>query len=200
MHGGIDTAGDAGGENTEPLPILGADTEVASNQPLRPLTDLSYDFAATRHSPRSLPRFALPRIPRVRSKRLAAAAASVSAVVAAAAAALLLWPHGSAPTASPPTSTDSTAELRAFVPAGFADSCQPESSAPPASAHLTCTGRSGPSAPGSARFTLAQDAGALPGLLRDNLKGSQVVVCPGNIQSPVLCPTGVSNAFGDLCR
>ncbi len=27
-----------------------------------------------------------------------------------------------------------------------------------------------------------------------------VVVCPGNIQSPVLCPTGVSKPFGEVHR
>lgn len=190
MHGGLDTAaGDASGENTEPLPVLAVDTsEVLSSEPLRPLTDLSYDFASARHSPRSWPRFALPRrSPRLRSKRVAVGAASVSAVAVAAAAAWLMWPHGShepTPSPTPPAATDGAAELRTLVPAGFADSCQQESATPPVLAQLICTPHSGPSAPTSARFLMAQKTADLQGLLRDSLTGTQVVVCPGNIQSP----------------
>lgn len=187
MHGGVDTAAGAGGENTEPLPIVDAahTPEISSSEPLQPLTDLSYDFAAPRRSPRSWPRLALPGgTPRLPSKRVAVAAASVIAAAAAAAVTWLLWPHSSAPASLPPAASDGTAQLRALMPAGFGDSCQPESTTPPVLAKLTCTAHSGPASPPSGTFLMAQSTTDLPGLLQSTVNDAQVVVCPGNIQSP----------------
>lgn len=186
MPGGVDTAADGGGENTEPLPIVdGAGTpEIRSSEPLRPLTDLSYDFAGSRRSSRSRPRVALPGgLPRLLSKGVAVTAASVIGV-AAAAAVWLLWRESSATSAPSPPAADSTAQLRALVPAGFGDSCQPEPSAPPVVAQLTCTAHAGPSTPPSGRFMTAQNSADLQILLQTIVEDAQVVVCPGNIQSP----------------
>lgn len=201
-------AEDAGGEDTEPLGISSEDPPQAlSIGPLRPLTDLSYDFAAPpRHSPG--PRRTLTLMGGMRgllSKHVAIGAASAMTVATAAAVTWLVWPKPSAPNpATPPASLDAaTAEaeqLRKLVPAGIGESCQPQSATPPWVAQLTCTTSSDPSGPATARFMLAQDNAEMQGLLRQSLADAQVVVCPGNIQSPVLCPTGVSKSVGEWCR
>lgn len=159
---------------------------MVSSEPLRPLTNLSYNFAANRHSSRFWPRLALPGgVLRLPSKPgVVAAATVIGAGAVVAAATWLLWPESSAPSAPPPATADRTAELRALVPAGFGDSCQSESTTPPLIEQLSCTTNSAPSEPATARFMLAQDGANLQALLRENLSGAQVVVCPGNIASP----------------
>ena len=183
MHGGVDTAG-TGGEDTDPLRIVDEEPPQAlSGGPLRPLTDLSYEFAPKHHSPRSWPRLTFPRRMK-NSLNTRAVVAAASLIAAAAAVTWLLWPGASAPTVPPPPTGDGAEQLRPLGPAGFGDSCRPQSTTPPLVAHLTCTTNSDLSGPATARFMLAQNDTDLQDLLRENLAGAQVVVCPGNIASP----------------
>ena len=197
MHGGDSAAEDhPRDEDTEPLHIVDHRPQALRDVPLRPLTDLAFDFDRTPHSFRHRKRLAFPGgMSKLVSNRAAIGAALTVAVVATAAS--LFWPRGLAPNAPTPAANDA-AQLRTFVPAGFSKSCQPESAASPAVSQLKCSNEHDPSAPAFARFILARDASDLPELLRRSVKEAQIVVCPNNIQSPVLCPAGVSNAVRGL--
>lgn len=110
-----------------------------------------------------------------------------------------------APTAAaPPSPTVDTAaqeQLMGLLPAGYPSGSCDQSEAPAgARAVVTCAKNTDAGGPASGTFTLAEDEAALKAAFGDVVSGSTTVVCPGNIQTPVLCPTGVSKLFGEWCR
>ncbi len=136
---------------------------------------------------------------------LGGAVVGVIAVVAA----IWLVAHNPSPPAvtSPPTpqpvetsTPEAIAELRQLLPRGYrADSCTP---APPDgnAAVITCTINTDPGGPRQATYTLAPNSEALGAELDQLVESTNVVICPENIQTPVLCPTGVSKPFGEVRR
>jgi hypothetical protein len=50
----------------------------------------------------------------------------------------------------------------------------------------------------TATYSLVKDAATLDAVFNDAVAASTRVTCPGNIQSPVLCPTGVSNTVSGI--
>lgn len=182
MHAGDSAADGPRDGDTEPLHIIDRPPEAPRDAPLRPLTDLAFDFDRTSRSFRPRTRLALPgAVPKLVSKRAAIGAALVVAVVAIAAS--WLWPRGPAPSAPPPAADDA-AQLRTLVPASLSASCQPEVAASPAVSQLKCINEHDPSGPASARFMLSEDADDLPELLRRSVEDAQIVLCPNNMQSP----------------
>ena len=65
---------------------------------------------------------------------------------------------------------------------------------------MTCGANQDPGGPASGVYTKARDAQSLQAALAHVVGTATTVVCPGNIQSPVLCPTGVSKTFGEVRR
>lgn len=137
---------------------------------------------------------------------VASALAAVGALVAA------VWFVGSSstsPLSVTPTTTpteisappgEALDRLRRMLPAGYtAGTCQPQSSAGAAGV-ITCGRNSDPGGPGTATYTLTSSPQELREALNQLIQTTKVVICPGNIQSPVLCPTGVSKQFGALRR
>jgi serine/threonine-protein kinase len=136
----------------------------------------------------------------------------VTAVLIAVAAVLItvlvrreLAPPSAAPTS--PTTASATADAGAqarlvrLLPPGYpAGSCDPSAAPAGARAVMSCAANTDAGGPASATYTLAEDAAALRLAFDDVMDRSTAVVCPGNIQSPVLCPTGVSKSVGELRR
>lgn len=102
-----------------------------------------------------------------------------------------------------PHQRDDVAEtkLRTLLPPGYEPSActavDPEGNA---TATIRCTANTDSGGPQSATFSLFGDAAALRAAFTKATADNSVVVCPGNIQTPVLCPTGVSRAFGEVRR
>lgn len=102
-----------------------------------------------------------------------------------------------------PRQRDDAAEtkLRALLPSGYEPSActavDPEGNA---TATIRCAANTDPGGPQSATFSLFGDAAALRTAFTETAAANSVVVCPGNIQTPVHCPTGLSSAFGDSGR
>ncbi|KMO82418.1 hypothetical protein [Mycolicibacterium chlorophenolicum] len=96
---------------------------------------------------------------------------------------------------------DDTAEtkLRTLLPPGYEPSActavDPEGNA---TATIRCTANTDSGGPQSAIFSLFGDAAALRAAFTRATADNSVVVCPGNIQTPVLCPTGVSSALAEV--
>ncbi|MDN4521100.1 hypothetical protein [Mycolicibacterium austroafricanum] len=136
-------------------------------------------------------------------------AAAAAAVVGLGALAWVFWPssggegHAGAPTTTTETESREEAETRllGMVPPGYAaDACEAVVPVNGALAQVSCDKNDDTGGPLTATYTLAKDGRALRELFDGVVNASAVVNCPGNIQSPVLCPTGVSNAFGDSGR
>ncbi|MGP4056542.1 hypothetical protein ACTWP6_17240 [Mycobacterium sp. 4D054] len=111
------------------------------------------------------------------------------------------WPSSGAGDSAGETTTTTQAEtqeraearLREMLPVGYApDACESVVPAKGALAQLSCTKNDDTGGPLSALYTLARDDEAVKDLFDGVVSTSAVVNCPGNIQSPVLCPTGVS--------
>ncbi len=137
-------------------------------------------------------------------RRWLVAAAGVVAAVAAAAVAF--WPDGSTTDqpallddqASPTVAARLDPRLASLIPTGY-----PPGACTPVPTDNHSAAECGPNiaAPNtSSRFTLHRDAHALAAALDEFISGTTVLVCPGNYQSPVHCPTGVSKSFWDSYR
>jgi hypothetical protein len=85
---------------------------------------------------------------------------------------------------APPATVD-LARLRGLLPSGYSpSSCKPENSLREVLAEVACAGNSDPDGLPSANYTVVRDKAALQAVFREILKGTRIVVCPGNIQSP----------------
>lgn len=111
----------------------------------------------------------------------------------------VLWPSSSTPAAGedsgpgapPSASAEDAARLDGLLPAGYpAGACSPVDVPSGALAKVRCARNTETDGPDSATYTLAADIDSLGTLFDAVTKGGAIVVCPGNIQSPVHCPTG----------
>lgn len=135
-------------------------------------------------------------------------AAAVAAVIVVGVVIWLLVPSGdgggtAAPstTAAPARSGDPRAEteLRGLLPRGYAaDACRMQSPPDGALAEASCGANSDPGGPPSATYSIATDDAALDTAFNDVVEASTIVTCPGNIQSPVHCPTGRVDRVRDV--
>ena len=72
-----------------------------------------------------------------------------------------------------------------MLPSGYsAGSCEPATTPPRALAKTVCTHNGDPAGPTAATYTLVAEKASLRPLFDDPLRGSTIVTCPGNIQSP----------------
>lgn len=124
--------------------------------------------------------------------------AGVAGIALVALAAWFWWPSGNPPEVAstpPPPTIDAEAQQRlaALLPAGYtAGACTPAEAPEDTVAVLNCPRNADAGGPATATFTLLADDDALQAAFDDVVSELSVVNCPGNIQSPVLCPTGVS--------
>lgn len=65
---------------------------------------------------------------------------------------------------------------------------------------MSCGPNQDPGGPISGTYSLARDTQSLQDALAHVIATATTVVCPGNMQSPVHCPTGVSKSFWDSYR
>jgi serine/threonine-protein kinase len=121
--------------------------------------------------------------------------AGLAAAMVAALAIWLLWPSpnvndSSGTTASPPAVgsselTDAQRALRGVLPPGYPSAaCTPGDTPKAAVAKFSCSGNTDSGGPPSATYTLFSDPLALRAGFGDDVRGTRVVNCPGNIQSP----------------
>ena len=89
-----------------------------------------------------------------------------------------------------------------LVPIGYPEkTCTPDTGVPPgALAAVTCGPNTDAGGPRVGRYTLVADLPALQALFTEITASTRQQICPGNIQSPVLCPTGVSKQFVEVRR
>lgn len=167
-------------------------------------------------TPRPVQRRSVPR-----SVLIVVAAVIAVAVVGGAAYWLTRPSSEPRPTAAPPAPTSTTsspaqpatatpiptsragdeARLMQMLPPGYPPgSCEPVDAPESTLAQVNCARNIDPDGPLSAVYTLVGDREALDAAFTAEMQAANQVVCPGNIQSPVLCPTGVSKAVGELCR
>ena len=72
-----------------------------------------------------------------------------------------------------------------MLPSGYSPgSCEPATTPPRALAKIVCTHNGDPAGPTAATYTLVAEKASLRPLFDDLLRGSTIVTCPGNIQSP----------------
>ena len=91
----------------------------------------------------------------------------------------------SGPVSSPSADAEAQARLQGLLPAGYAPgSCQPTAPSNNAVAAVNCARNSDPGGPVSATYTLVRDKAAIQATFDAIVHASNVVVCPGNIQSP----------------
>jgi serine/threonine-protein kinase len=135
--------------------------------------------------------------------------AAVLIAVAAVLVTVLVRRDPAPPTATPtsPTTPSAAADPQAqarlmrLLPAGYpAGSCDPGSAPAGARAVMSCEANTDAGGPTSGTYSLAEDPAALRSAFDEAVSRSSTVVCPGNIQSPVLCPTGVSKTFVKVRR
>ncbi len=83
------------------------------------------------------------------------------------------------------------ASLVRMLPPGYPPAaCRPVDPQQGAVATVTCDGNVDPGGPPSATYLLLRDRPALDAAFVAAVRPDAVVTCPGNIQSPVHCPTG----------
>lgn len=120
----------------------------------------------------------------------------------------LAWPSSDPPrpaaapmTTSAPANPADQQRLSGLLPMGYPpDACRPVDVPRAALAAVDCTENTDAGGPPSATYTLFGDQASLSSAFEDEVSDARVVNCPGNIQSPVLCPTGVSKTFGEVRR
>lgn len=146
------------------------------------------------------PRAAKPKAKQFPVKPVVAAGAA--AVVIVALAVWALWPSSDGPDASgdgvaitttPSVNSVALQRLRGALPPGYSsNSCTPVDVPQAAAAKVDCTQNTDPGGPPASTFTSFEDGAALQTAFGAVVADMRVVTCPGNIQCPVLCPTGVS--------
>ena len=106
---------------------------------------------------------------------------------------LLLLPSGHTAAAGPAPATaqgdpvpgPNQARLMRMLPSGYSPgSCEPATTPPRALAKIVCTHNGDPAGPTAATYTLVAEKASLRPLFDDLPRGSTIVTCPGNIQSP----------------
>lgn len=108
-------------------------------------------------------------------------------------------PETSAVQTSSADAEDPNARLMKALPKGYpAGACKPVARLQGAMSTIACTVNRDPGGPMSATYSLLLDTAALDAAIEDLASTSTVVDCPGRIQSPVLCPTGVSSALAEV--
>lgn len=122
----------------------------------------------------------------------------------------VFWPSSdtgddsdAAPASTAPSESQQEAEARllGMLPAGYPEgSCEAVVPVKGALAQVSCDKNADPGGPLAATYTLARDDESLKKLFDEVIGATSVVNCPGNIQSPVLCPTGVSTTGLDVRR
>lgn len=198
---------------------LAAAAARAMRVPWQARTPARPEIAATPPPPRvSVSQVARPSRSRYVPQRRSWIAAGVAA--AAAAVALLVWlvlpshnsesnPEAPKNSTSSAASSSSTAaptpapidQLRRVVPAaGYPPGACTPAPPGPAAAVMSCGPNVDPGGPSAAIYTLARDPASLQAAFAQVISTANTVVCPGNIQSPVHCPTGVSKSFWDSYR
>jgi serine/threonine kinase PknH len=91
----------------------------------------------------------------------------------------------SATTTSASPVADARERLRTLLPPGYSDAaCEPVATPKGAVAKFGCERNLDEGGPPLATYTLVPDKAALKAAFEDIIKGSNVVVCPGSIQSP----------------
>lgn len=197
--------GDLADDDTAPLPPISSEPwEAIGGEPLQPFPDFSTTFAA----PPSRERGRLGSSGARRTIGRVLAGGAVAIVAAGIVGAVwLLRPGPSDSEAAAPAEASSSGDsadlerLRGLLPSGFTEgACRPDAPGPDTAAQLVCGANTDDGGPATARFLLADGDADLQVLLRSSLDGAQVVTCPGRIQSPVHCPTGVSKSFWDSYR
>jgi hypothetical protein len=87
--------------------------------------------------------------------------------------------------ARPPRAGRNHARLMRMLASGYSPgSCEPATTPPRALAKVVCTHNGDPAGPTAATYTLVAEKASLRPLFDDLLRGSTIVTCPGNIQSP----------------
>ena len=72
-----------------------------------------------------------------------------------------------------------------MLPSGYSPgSCEPATTPPRALAKIVCTHNGDPAGPTAATYTLVAEKASLRPLFDDLPRGSTIVTCPGNMQSP----------------
>jgi hypothetical protein len=130
------------------------------------------------------------------------AAAAVAGTTLVLIAGSLLWRSGESGSATAAT-VDGVAQKRltALLPAGYsADACTPTEVPKGAVATVNCLKNADADGPPSATYTLMKDNAAVSAAVGAAIADANLVNCPNGIQSPVLCPTGVSKPFAEVCR
>ncbi|MDO3638145.1 chromosomal replication initiator protein DnaA [Mycolicibacterium arseniciresistens] len=92
-----------------------------------------------------------------------------------------------AATTSEPAPVDTEAQDRLLraVPRGYApQACEPSDASGEAAARVSCAKNTDPGGPDTSTYTLYPDRAALDDAFESLVASSQVVVCPGRIQSP----------------
>jgi hypothetical protein len=139
-----------------------------------------------------------PRTTPVKSDgvRLGPIVAGVAGVLAMGLAAWLFWPSSDVgessnaasttpTTTEKPADTEAQAKLQRFLPPGYpTNSCKPVDPPKDTLAQVDCTKNADTDGPPSATYTLVRDKAALQAAFDAVARGTAVVNCPGNIQSP----------------
>ena len=139
-----------------------------------------------------------PRMTPVKSEgvRLGPIVAGVAGVLAIGLAAWFFWPSSDAgeppstasttpTTTEKPVDTEAQAKLQRLLPPGYpSNSCKPVEPSKDALAQANCTQNADVGGPPSANYTLMRDKAALQAAFDGITRGTSVVNCPGNIQSP----------------
>lgn len=150
-----------------------------------------------------------PRPVRRNNRSVVLIAVATAAVVGLGVLAWTFWPSpdqssgdgDAAPTSATESPQQAEARLMRLLPRGYAPgACESVVPARGALAQLSCGKNDDIGGPLAATYTLAKDRAAVKDLFDDIVSTSSVVDCPGNIQSPVLCPTGVSTTGLDVRR
>lgn len=104
--------------------------------------------------------------------------------------------RNAAPTSTTVATSSATAAPTALVrllPAGYPrDTCAPLPTASGVTAAVSCGPNTDTGGPTASTYTLSRDLTSLNGAFTDTVNRASAAICPPIIQSPVLCPTGVS--------
>ena len=108
--------------------------------------------------------------------------------------------NNSAPTSTTVAAAAPSALVR-LLPAGYPrGTCAALPTASDVTAAVSCGPNTDPGGPTASTYTLSRDLTSLNEAFTDTVNRASAAICPPNNQSPVHCPTGVSNAFGNSGR
>ena len=183
---------------TEPQPdppSSAESTPAPENLPRFEVEDSGWPGDVGKPTPRASPPWAIPR---ERGRRRGWGITAVATLIALTGVAIWLLrpPHptptvsgtnGTASTASapPPVAAATQARLFSLLPRGYVPgACHPIGPPKDALAQLSCVKNSDPDGPPSATYTMFADATSLRDAFNRIVQGSDIIECPGRIQSP----------------